>query len=665
MRRAGSIRGGDAVGAWLHRVAHRAALRLDAREARRRSEERAAAAASARRVGPDARGRARAGRDPAGDPRRGRATARALSTAGRALPDGGGDAARGRGPARDLRGVDPRSARPGPRPAPRRPDPPRPGDGGPAGPGRPGDPSDLGRGGRRRRPSRRGPSRRASAGATSVAWKLAAVLSVAAGLTLAAAPGAPSTPPSRALACAAAEARSRRHRRGEAERGPAGGLPGRVSIVGPARRGGPARPAAPLRPTADPPRAVRRRRLLSLRGARRGGPQGVRQVNDNGWFMGSIVAQADGFAAAWESIRTRPGVGNSLALGRTTPRTSAWPRTGRSSAGSSTPGGGRRPGRASGSSGSSPGRREMGVVEDGLRNPAGIPFAGLYANDGNATKAYGIDTLIPPVTTDSEGRFRLGGVGRDRVLTLGVDGPGIVATRVDVLNCDGVDESTRDLRARFPHKPMPDGYTPEMRWQWQSNSEGLRIYGPTPADRGRPGADGRRDRPRRRHRGAAGRDLDLRTEPRADGRRQREDRRPRTLQGRPLRQRARILGPGRHRVVPRGALPLGRPEGRRRVLLGEVAADLTLRRGVVVTGRVVESGTAAPAVSAPSKQVQEKGARYAGYLYYRPLANNALIRGTPTGDAFLDMPNRSRPEETLTLTATAGSVRSCRPGRAS
>src|SRR5207302_116004 len=41
-----------------------------------------------------------------------------------------------------------------------------------------------------------------------------------------------------------------------------------------------------------------------------------------------------------------------------------------------------------------------------------------------------VGRIFPPATTDTDGRFRLGGVGRERVVALRIEGPTIVSTEL-------------------------------------------------------------------------------------------------------------------------------------------------------------------------------------------------------------------------------------------
>jgi hypothetical protein len=71
--------------------------------------------------------------------------------------------------------------------------------------------------------------------------------------------------------------------------------------------------------------------------------------------------------------------------------------------------------------------------------------------------------------------------------------------------------------------------------------------------------------------------------------------------------------------------------------LAETVADFNIRRGVIVSGRVLESATDRPIVSAPRRHCHDPisgGPLLAGYVYYYPLATNAALRGTQFGLYF-------------------------------
>ena len=57
--------------------------------------------------------------------------------------------------------------------------------------------------------------------------------------------------------------------------------------------------------------------------------------------------------------------------------------------------------------------------------------------------------------TDANGRFRLAGIGPDRMVDLYVSGPGVADLRFTVLTGDDVDGVTRAIRAEYP--PVANG----------------------------------------------------------------------------------------------------------------------------------------------------------------------------------------------------------------
>ena len=71
--------------------------------------------------------------------------------------------------------------------------------------------------------------------------------------------------------------------------------------------------------------------------------------------------------------------------------------------------------------------------------------------------------------TDAEGLFQVTGVGRDRVVLLNVNGPGIRSTSFGVLTRDDVADFTRTLRDRYP-QGLRNG---DSHW-----AEGTQFFGP-------------------------------------------------------------------------------------------------------------------------------------------------------------------------------------------
>ncbi len=213
--------------------------------------------------------------------------------------------------------------------------------------------------------------------------------------------------------------------------------------------------------------------------------------------------------------------------------------------------------------------------------------------------------MLPRGTTDADGRFRITGVGRDRAVYLRVTGAGLQKTGFSVLTRDDVGGFTRAARAKYP---------------------GLRLFGPTATIEAPPGRtlagvvkDAETGEP------VAGMELTYCTYPpngvyliaTTDG------------QG-----RYRICRPDDQAsvvVFTRGGytryLPtMRRLDGANRA--GEIVADLSLPRGVVVSGRVLEAETNRPIVSGPSAHSNDVGPDpiETGSVHYFPLGNNNALR---------------------------------------
>ena len=78
--------------------------------------------------------------------------------------------------------------------------------------------------------------------------------------------------------------------------------------------------------------------------------------------------------------------------------------------------------------------------------------------------------------------------------------------------------------------------------------------------------------------------------------------------------------------------------------LGEIVADFNIPRGVIINGRVLETGSDRPIVAALRQDCHDvgPGPMVAGYVRYYPLATNAALRGTPTGLIFEGLPRGSQ-----------------------
>ena len=259
--------------------------------------------------------------------------------------------------------------------------------------------------------------------------------------------------------------------------------------------------------------------------------------------------------------------------------------------------------------------------------------------------------MIPPATTDSEGRFRLAGVGSDRAVRLHVTGPGIRSANVSVLTRDDVAGFTQAIRTKWPRARRPHGYF----WpEWQSlpdGGESVSVFGPFPkiepeGDQGvllfGPSPTIEVDPART----IAGVVRDAATgEPIAGVRINTTDRLGGGVATTDRHGRYRLL-----RVEKQSSISVyNSPEPERYLTvvrrltdaegLGEIVADIDIPRGVVINGRVLEAGTNRPIVSAPRQGCHDivPGPLVAGNVFYFPLATNAALRGRPTGLYFEDL----------------------------
>ncbi len=650
--RAGSIRG-ESVGAWLHRVAHRAALRLNAREARRRREERGAAEAARSAVGPDSRG------GPEWDDLRA-----AIHAEVERLPDryrrpvvlclmGGMSQPEAAAQLGVSCGCSPRPARAGPGAAPRPAGSPRSGPGGPPGAGRHGGPAGLGRGGRRRRPVVRGGSMvRRSAG-----WRRrphpghAVAVMVAGGYPgrggRRRGPGGPlRTPGPGPAETPIAGQGARRARSVAAGRCPGKKVAVRGRVLGPG--GKPVAKAriflipdyrfdATLVAASEPDGSFRFER-----------PEEAFRPDPHAGIPPSwpavLVAMAEGFGTDWCAV------GESVAGGRTSSLRPEYDRdfhlpddrpikgrvvdiTGRPVAGAQVE------------------VREIGVPPDldwgpilddlrALKNV--LPPRRTWSTVINPWSA----PFVPPTETDAEGRFRIAGLGRDRLVGLRVRGPGSVPTGFSVMNRDDVDDLTRDVRAKYPPAPRLEGADPRAK-----ADPGVLLFGPGPAVEVEPA---------RTYGG---------TVFAADS-------------GEPLRDvglsitslnsvGGRNYGGGQATSGPDGRFRGLRGDGSPTIWVyaipdrrgdylpatrrfdgveapGEVKADFRLARGVVVKGRAIEAGTGRPIVASPNDDCHNQGVPRAGFVTYYPLASNAALRDSPTG-LYLGDPEGPRVETSATI----------------
>ncbi len=239
--------------------------------------------------------------------------------------------------------------------------------------------------------------------------------------------------------------------------------------------------------------------------------------------------------------------------------------------------------------------------------------------------------FVPPAETDAQGRFRIAGVGRDRLVGLRVRGPGTIPMELSVVTRDDVDDLARDLRAKFPPKRPAGGQPPGKA------DPGILLFGPAPVVEvdpartfaGRVVADDTGEPVR-------GVDLFVAMLNTAGGRNHAIEH---PTSGGDGRYRG-LLSDGSPTIwitaVPdlRGDLL---PATRRFdgiAAPGEVAADFRLARGVFVAGRVTEAGTGRPMVSSPHDDCHSSGLLRAGFVHYFPLANNTALKATPTGLYF-------------------------------
>jgi hypothetical protein len=269
---------------------------------------------------------------------------------------------------------------------------------------------------------------------------------------------------------------------------------------------------------------------------------------------------------------------------------------------------------------SAPGDGSWGPILDALKalNPNVLSYHGSsWSSPMNPLSR----AMMPPATTDAEGRFRIAGVGRDRLVHLRVKGPGVLPRDVTVVTREDVDDLARAVRAKFPRarqNGMPAAMAPAA-------NPGAPVFGPTP-------------------------EVDVDPARTVSGVVLADD------TGAPLGNLSLGVSGGYEQINPdaRGHYRGLRPDSPGFSILawhwngdyldaarkfegagpGEVVADFRLRRGIVATGRVVEAGTGRPIVSSPRDECGVAGALQAGFVHYFPLASNATLRGTPEGLAF-------------------------------
>jgi hypothetical protein len=232
---------------------------------------------------------------------------------------------------------------------------------------------------------------------------------------------------------------------------------------------------------------------------------------------------------------------------------------------------------------------------------------------------------IPAAATGPDGRFKLTGVGRDRQANLLATGPGMASTQWTVLNRDDAVEVTRAIRDRWPHKP--ESINQRFGKAARKQDPGVQVYGPSfdlrvdrahtfsgvvrEADTGRPVKGAQVYYSQDGYSGGATTDDE-----------------------------------GRYRIIrqddldhlwlaarpPDGSLLLGLAreyQGTRSH--GEVVADFSLPRGVVVSGRAVERATGKPMLATRHEGCHGPGPIMGGRIWYRPLVGNSSVDGTEIG----------------------------------
>ena len=250
--------------------------------------------------------------------------------------------------------------------------------------------------------------------------------------------------------------------------------------------------------------------------------------------------------------------------------------------------------------------------------------------------------VIAAATTDTDGRFRLDGVGGDRVVRLEVTGPGIRSATVSSLTRADVDGFTQAVRNKWPRARRPDGYFwPEnTRKGAPEGDQGVLLFGPAPTieiDPARTIAGIVRDATT----GEPIAGMQMKTADQLGGGSATTDRHGRyrilRVEDEPsIMIYSDAYHSDRYLAVER---TLTDAQG-----LGEIVADFNIPRGVIINGRVLETGSDRPIVAAPRQDCHDvgPGPMVAGYVRYYPLATNAALRGTPTGLIFEGLPRGSQ-----------------------
>jgi beta-lactamase regulating signal transducer with metallopeptidase domain len=244
--------------------------------------------------------------------------------------------------------------------------------------------------------------------------------------------------------------------------------------------------------------------------------------------------------------------------------------------------------------------------------------------------------MIPPATTDAEGRFRITGVGADRAIRLQVTGPGVRSDSVSVVTRADATDFAQKVRAKYPRTPRPKGYFYPARSDAPEGDQGVLLFGPSPTIEVDPA------------RTVAGVVRDAATGKPVAGLRV-------TVDDALGAGSATTDGHGRYRLLRAEAdksIVLVTSQYEERYLtvmrkltdtqgLGEIVADLEVPRGIDINGRVLETGTDRPIVSAPRQGTHDigSGPLLAGTVTYYPLSSNTALRGTPAGLYFANFPS--------------------------
>jgi hypothetical protein len=249
--------------------------------------------------------------------------------------------------------------------------------------------------------------------------------------------------------------------------------------------------------------------------------------------------------------------------------------------------------------------------------------------------------VLPTVTSGSDGRFRLAGVGRDRMIDLRVAGPGIRPTKLSVMTVDNVADIARALREKYPRKRGPNGFFYTNYNTPMNVTHAVMIFDPSPTievERGQTVSgvvrNARTGEPMPRMRLAvtsrsAG-SGQINADERGRYRGTREDHESSIWVYAMSDEPDRYLSTVREFNEAKG--------------LGEIVADFKIEPGVMITGRVLEAGSDRPIVSSLRWDCHVQGHVVAGRVEYFPLSTKTALRATPTGLYFADPPlgqNRS------------------------